>query len=193
MAQGTFAIVASVGGITVNQALTVTADHPNAYQLPLPIAWAGTISSATVTLPDGHAIVSGTVNVYWVAGGVQECRYGCSATVTGDACALTSGTGNTLPTSGAVTVGQVVQFATEIYSSGVQFIVLNADHLGHAVLEKSDSTSVLPLLLAQNQPWFWSSVSGVSNPLTQPVGLCQASNGDATSAAVLTILSMENV
>ena len=193
MAQGTFAIVASVGGITINQAITTTGDHPNPYQLPLPIAWAGTIASATVTLPDGHAIVSGTVDVYWVAGGSQQCRYGCSATVTVDACALTGGTGDTLPTSGTVSVGQVVQFATEIYSSGVQFIVVNASNLGHAVLEQSDSTSVLPLLLPQNQPWSWSSVSGVSNPLTQPVGLCQASNGDATSAAVLTILSMENV
>ena len=99
MAQGTFAIVASVGGITINQAITTTGNHPNPYQLPLPIAWAGTIASATVTLPDGHAIVSGTVDIYWVAGGSQQCRYGCSATVTVDALPLTGGTGGTLPAS----------------------------------------------------------------------------------------------
>ena len=196
MSTGTLAIVASVGGVSVNQSLQFSGDHPNPYQLPLPIAWTGTIVSGTVTLPAGHAIVTGTVDAYWIdaTSGNQYVRYGCSATVTANAVALTGGTGNTLPTSGSVTLGQVVQFATEIYSSGVQFIVVNFDHtVGHALFQEAGGTAVLPLLLPKNTPWFWTNVSGASNPLSNPVGLCQASNGDPTGTAVLTILSMENV
>ncbi len=197
MATGTFSVVASWGGITISPTLTVSGDHPNPFQLPLPIAWAGTITGGTVTLPAGHAIVTGTVDAYWTdpATGLTDVRYGCSATVSGTSVALTGGTGTALPGSGyAITLGQVVQFTTEIVSADVQAIIVSFDHLvGHALLETSGGDSVLPVLLPLNQPWFWVNGNGTSNPLTSSVGLCQASNGDPTSTATLTILSMENV
>jgi hypothetical protein len=97
----------SGGGITSQKSVTRTVDHPNPYQVELPLAHVATAwvktdaDTAACNVPADHGIVStDLVDVYWTGGQ----RLNVVATVTVNALALEGGTGTDFPASANSTV-----------------------------------------------------------------------------------------
>ena len=201
MATGTLAIVGSVGGVTVQNTITETGDHPNVYgdantQIPLTAGKAATdwvktdADTAACNLAEGHGYSTGKMDVFWTGG----CRYDVDVTVTVNALALDGGVGDDFPASATTTVVVTTpqQINTAIDGDNVQMLVINSTVTASVYFEDADGDSIAQFDLVANTPYTWTQSSGAANPLTgDPITVCYASNG-TTTAGVLTILSLED-
>jgi hypothetical protein len=201
MATGTLAIVASVGGVTVQKTITETGDHPQAYgdgqtQIPLAAGKAATdwvktdANTAACNLTAGHGYVSGKADVYWTGG----MRYDVDMVVTVNALALDGGVGDDFPANGNLTVVVCTpqQINTAIDGDNVQLLCINSTKRGSVYFEDADGHSIKQIELMADNPYTYAQSSGEASPLTgDPITVCFASNG-TTTAGVLTILSLED-
>lgn len=201
MATGTLAIVGSIGGVTIQQTISETGDHPNVYgdgQTMIALAagkaatdWVKTdANTAACNLAGGHGYSSGKVDVFWTGG----MRYDVDMVVTVNALALDGGSGTDFPANGNLTVVVCThqQINAAIDGDEIQLLIVNSSTRAHLHFEDASSDVIRDQELLGNQPWTYAQSSGDASPLTgDPITVCYASNG-TTTAGVLTILSLED-
>lgn len=202
-AVGTYGVSLSIGGISVQKSIARTADHPNTYEVSLPIATAGTLSTRTdddtgdITLSAGHGLTSGTYDVYW-SGGVQ---YGCTGTIDSNTLSIDAGSGDVLPAEDtAVTVCKQVQINTAIDGDNIKVIGISAEFATagstdkvHLQFQDTGSAEIAEIDVTANAPQVWDVEGGSDNPFTgNPITVAYASQGGTTEACTLKILSLED-
>lgn len=204
MPSATFTPQITVGGVSIQKTITRTGDHPNPYEITLPVAWAVSswiktdANTAAGNLASLHGQTSGTYDVFWTGGR----RYGVAITVTVNALAIDGGTGDDFPANGntTVTVSKQVQINTAIDGDNIQIIGLCADvsdeqatSKAHVTFKDADGDTIAALDLTANSPVIYDIAAGVTNPFTgDPITVAYASNGNASYAASCKILSLED-
>jgi len=205
MPKATISLNVTIGGVSVSKTWEREADHPNPYEVTLPVADAGRLTTRTddntgvVTMSDaGHGIITGNkVDVYWTGG----MRYGMDATVAGTAVTLDGGAGANLPAD-ETDVVCCVQFSiatsidgdvADVFVASLEYADSAAVAMGHIDLQKSGSVTVAEFNLEPNKALFVDVASDLANPLTgDPIILCLASHGDTVNSATLKICTLED-
>jgi hypothetical protein len=204
MAQGTYAVSVAIGGISVQKSIVRTFDHPNTYEVTLPVAWAVSswvktdADTAAGALATGHGQTTGTYDVYWTGGA----RYDVAVTVTGDTLALEGGTGTDFPATANATVkiSKQTTINTAIDGDAIEIIALSlgytdasATSRGRLLFEDAAGDDIASITLAGNAPVVYDVEGGVSNPFAgDPITVCRATHENTTYAATLVIASGED-
>ena len=186
---GNVSLTLSLGGISIQSAVTRTADGQIGHEVQLPAGQAGTLTTRTsdtqgaATLADGHTIATGdVVDVYW-PGGV---RYGVTVgTVSGTSVPLTdSGDGDVYPTQGtAIIIAPVVRVNTDFDGDDVEMIAAWCSRRAHVNFIDGATVSLEAIALVSNEVWWWVSGQDVANPLTgDAVDEVFVSNGSTDAA-----------
>ena len=193
----------SGAGLTISEQVVRTGDHPQGYEIQLPAGTAGTLSTRTsdtagTVTAAGHAIVDADiVDIYW-DGGVA---YGATVgTVAGDDIPFTLANGDVLPTATtAVVITKQVAVNTAIDGDNIQIIGFNLvtteglSGKGHIDMQDSGSSTIAELDLVGSTPQIYDIAGGTTNVFTgNPITASHASNGSATAAATLKIISLED-
>jgi hypothetical protein len=196
-ATGTIAIVAAIGGVTINKVITKTFDHPNPYvDIALAAgkaasAWVKTdADTAACNLTAGHGYTNGKCDVYWATG----VRYDVDMVVSTNALALDGGAGDNFPESAEanVVVCKPQQINVACDGDEVVAFVANSTTRAHLYFEDASGDSIAAIELQADEPSLWHDTNGLANPLTgDPITVCYASNGSAT-AGVLNIVTGED-
>ena len=188
---GTIQSVASLAGLSIASVVQREASGGVAHSVTLPAATAAHLTTRTdnntgvITLPEGHDIVNGKVDVYW-AGGV---RYGMDGIVTVNALAIDLGAGDNLPDDESdVTVANQVVIDTDFDGDLLAIIAAACDKVSHLDFQDVGGTSLKAVALPAGEMWSWAADMGIANPLTgNPVASIEVSNGDSAAAAALKI------
>ena len=202
MATGTITSVVSIGGVTIQSTVTQTGDHINNYGdantvISLPVAqlataWVKTdADTAACNLTTGHGFTTGKMDVFWDVGS----RYDVDVTVTVDAMALDGGVGDDFPATAEDTcvLAEVTQINTQIDGDEVQMFAIHSTQKGSAYFEDTGGALVARFELVSDEVQTWNTDSGVANPLTgNPITVCFALNGSTSTAAIITILGLED-
>ena len=201
-----FGVDVQGGGITIQRAVTRTVDHPNPYQVVLPLAhvasaWVKTdADTAACNVPTGHGIVSADlVDCYWTGGQ----RLNVVATVTVDALALEGGAGTDFPATANATVKVAHQTLVNTNIDGdacaiVAILLEYADpasaSVGHLKMEDASHASVETFTaLVANAPRVIDVTGGDTNIFTgNPITHSHASHSDAVYQPTLKILAGED-
>lgn len=199
------ALNVTVGGITIAKNWTRSGEHPNPYEVTLPVAQDGDLTTRTdddtgVATMDSaeHGIETGDkVDVYW-DGGV---RYGMEATVSGTAVTLEGGAGAVLPADESpVVVCVQVDIPTQIDGDVAQLFVVSLEYadstsakLGHVDFQDAGAATIAEKDLEANVPLFVDLGSDLANLLTgNPITSCKASHNDTANEATLKIATLED-
>jgi len=203
MPTGSISIAANIAGSNILKSISKTADHPQAFEVDLPVgtdvsSWAKTDADTGVaTMSAGHGLTNGTYDAYWSGG----CRFGLTGTFAGDDLTLDGGAGDDFPASStAMVVCKQVEINTAIDGDNVQIFACCAEYAStsedspvHVDFQDSGSASIHDIDLVANEPSTWWADSGVTNPFTgNPIVDCFASNGSTENVATLKILTLED-
>ena len=200
-----YGITLNVGGVSVGSQIAVSGDHPNPYEVPLPVGKAGTLTTRTdndtgvATVASGHGVTtSDKVDIYW-SGGI---RYGMTVTATtSTTISVDAGAGDNLPVATtALVVSKQVAINTAIDGDNIQIIGIVAAYplpsstaLAHVDFQSAAPASIAPLILNANKTQVSYVAGGADNPFTvSPIVVCYASNGSATETCTLRIASLED-
>jgi len=212
MAYGTYSLNVNIGGITAGQQIVREGNHPNPYEVDLPIATAGTFSSvdapnntANVDLPTDHTLDdgAGTYDIYWTDNGAKL-RY----VVEGDVDAannvmeLINGSGDEYPANNTVCqVSEVTQINTSIdgdESKLISLAMLDATNpatkpKGHVQFVDAGGLEIAEVDLRTNEPRVWDLEGGDDNEFTgNVIRTAYASTNSTVQAQDLKILSLED-
>lgn len=204
MPNAQYSVSVSCGGVTISASIVETADHPQSYEVPLPAAKAGTLSTRTdntsgvLTVASGHGITtSNKVDIYWNGG----MRYGCTVSATASTTiTFASGSGDNLPTQGdAITVAPQVTVNTQIDGDAIKILAIDLSTAelsggkGHVDMQDSGNSTIEEIDLVGNTPQVYHIAGGATNVFSgNPIVVTLASNGSATLAATLKIVSLED-
>jgi hypothetical protein len=207
MPQATYSPSLSVGGVSIQKSVVRTGDHPNPYEVTLPVAkaltsWVKTdANTAAGNLAGGHGYSTGKFDVYWTSGSGGR-RYNVDGTVTVNALALDGGTGDDFPASADTTVVVTPQTTinTAIDGDNIQIIGIaaeladqNATSKLHITFRDVGAAAIADVDLVANYPVVYDIAAGVTNPFTgNPITVAYASNGNTTYTATLKICSLED-
>jgi hypothetical protein len=200
-----FGVDVSGGGISIQRTVVRTVDHPNPYQVVLPLAHVATAwvktdaDTAACNVPTGHGIVStDLVDVYWTGGQ----RIGVVATVSTDALALEGGTGTDFPATAnaTVTIAHETLINTTIDGDVAAIVAISLEYadpasasVGYLKMEDSAHASIENFALVANAPRVTDITGGDTNIFTgNPITHSHASSSDAVYAATLKILAGED-
>jgi hypothetical protein len=205
MPVATYGISLTVGGVAISKTITRSAQHPNPYEVELPVGAAGTLTTRTdadsgVVTATGHGLANADlVCVFWAGGR----RYGMAVTdVAGDAVTVDGGEGDDLPVvTTPVVITKQQDINTEIDGEAIQIIGLVAEAVSHNSVAKAhidmqdgDDATVCALDLHANVPQVYDIAGGAANIFdAAPIRRSMAANGSATEVLILKITSMENV
>jgi len=193
----------SGGGVTIAKSVSRAGDHMNTYEITLPVAVAGSLTTRTddntgVVTASGHGLAtSDVVDVYW-SGGV---RYGMDATVSGDEVTVDGGAGDVLPSAAtAVTIVEQVIVNTQIDGDAIALLAILAEYPdpsstgdAHVDFQDSGDATIEEIDLVANVPQAHDIYAGATNVFTgNPITHCHASNGSATEICTLKIISVED-
>lgn len=204
MANATYSQNLQLGGVSIDKAITRTADSQKSYEVSLPAGKSGTLTTRTddntgvATVSSGHGVTtSDKVDVYWTGG----MRYGMTVTAT-DATTISVdlGAGDNFPVQDtAIVVTPQVTVNTNVDGDNAQIIGISLEYTaavssaGHVDMQDSGSATIAELDLTGNAPLVYDLAAGITNPFTgNPITSTLASNGDGTNAATLKILSLED-
>lgn len=208
MATAQYSFSITVGGYSSSKSYVVSGDHPNAYEITLPVAhavssWVKTdADTAAGNLTSGHGQTSGTYDVYWTGGA----RYGVDVTVSTNALALDGGTGTDFPASATSTVVICKQVAinTAIDGDAVQLGYIKLGYLdeatvarGRLLFEDASGDDIADLDTSDginaNVTNVYNIANGDTNPFTgDPITVCHASHSNTAAAATLVISMLED-
>lgn len=210
MPNATYGLSLSIGGVTIQPASVVrSGDHPNVFEVPLPVGAAGTLSTRTdndtgVVTAAGHTLLVGNkVNVFWSGGR----RYGMTVSavagndVTVGTLAGEVGAGDAFPAQGtAVVITKQVQINSQIDGDEIEIIGVIAESSNpastakaHVDMQDSGNVTVRQFDLTANQPQIHDIAGGAANPYTgNQIEKTLAANGSSTEALTLKILSLED-
>ena len=206
MPNGLYGVSLSIGGISIAKSINRTGDHTNTYEVVLPAAEGGSLTTrtsdtvGTITMTDaGHTITTGAViDIFWSGGKQYAVTVG---TVSGTSVPFTGGTGDVLPASStAVTVDEQIDITTVIDGDNVKLlgIVLEiadtaSTAAGHLDMQDVGAATIESVDLVANTPRVWDITGGDTNVFTgNVIELTKAGNGDSTNSATLKILSLED-
>ena len=180
----------TLGTVTLNFAGAPSGDDILNLSKPLPAGnqSVGFVNATGVaTMSAGHTVVSGTVDVYWTAGGVAYKRVGCTAVVATNAVTLTSGSGTALPADATtLVICNQVSMAVAFDGTKLQQLVVTADQAATALFETSEPAT----LLEANVPaaaggYAWPDPANpTTTPINGTVAIVTASNGSLTAATL---------
>ena len=205
--QALYGIAVQVGGVSIQKTVIREADHPNTYEVSLPVGTAGTLSTRTdndtgvvtvAALPAHGITTSDKVDVYW-SGGV---RYGMSVTAqTSTTISIDLGAGDNLPiATTAVVITKQVSIGTAIDGDNAKLIAISAEYaspsstaVAHVDMQDSGGSSIEEIDLTANSPLVYDIAGGATNVFTgNPIASTKASNGSATETCTLKIVSLED-
>lgn len=211
MATVQYSVCLSGSGVSINQMVSRTADHPNPYSATLPLAKAGNLTTRTsdtvgvLTLLAGHGITDAMlVDLYWTGGK----RYGCTVTAY-DATTVTLGAGaktggDVLPADeSAIVVCKRTTINTHIDADAAEIMAFcsvraaDADTTTTRTLlafyDVSDALVGSVLVLSGKTPSVIDVEGGATNTLTgNPITYCEATQEGTAETAALTIFSLED-
>lgn len=208
MAIGNYTFNINIGGYSSSKNVTREADHPNPYQVTLPVAhalssWVKTdADTAAGNLTAGHGLATGTFDIYWDGGQ----RYDVTCTITTNAVALDGGAGTDFPASANATVRMSprTQINTAIDGDAIKiaFVLLayadeESEERGRILFEDAAGDDILDLDTAEgldaNQTLIYDVEGGDANPFTgDPITVAHASHSGTEEAATLTIVTLED-
>lgn len=206
MPEARIALTVTIGGVQVSKNWTREGEHPNPYEVSLPVAQAGELTTRT---GDTEGIVTATleahgiedddlVDLYWDGG----MRYGMTAAVTDQAVTLTGGAGDVLPAAETDVVMCVqVVIPTQIDGDIAEVLVISLEYadststkLGHVNMTDAGDATITEKDLAANEPIFLDLGSDIANPITgNPITETVASHNDTVNTATLKIATLENI
>lgn len=197
MATGTMNLTLSCGGITVQGSAVRIAEGQISQDVDLPAADDGELTTrasdtaGTLTMESGHGISTGNdIDIFWTAGGVAKCARGATAgTVSSLSVPFTGASGDALPTLNSdVTADVRIEVDTVFDGDDVLMVVMKSTRKGHFDFQDSSDATLHQAKFTADEPWFWVSDTGVSNPLTgNPVDKLFLSNGDSANAATVNL------
>lgn len=193
------------GGLTLGGKPRVrTVDHPNPYEVVLPVALAVTgwtkTDADTATCNEPAGVSAGKYDVYW-SGGL---RYGVDLTIVGTTgtIQLDGGAGDDFPAS--ATTGVVIcaqkTINTDIDGDNVEILGLELSYpdpastsLGHVDMQDSGGSTIEEIDLTANKIEVYDITGGAANVFTgNPITSTKASHNDTTYTPTLKILSGED-
>jgi hypothetical protein len=206
MPNATYSVSLAAGGVSIQQSVARTGDHPQGYEVSLPVGKAGTLTTRTdndtgvLTVASGHGITaSDFVDVYW-NGGV---RYGMDVTATtATTISVDLGAGDNLPAQDTtIVVTKQVVINTHIDGDAIQVIGFCAEcpnpastAKAHIDMQDVGAVTIEEIDLSANVPVVYDVAGGaISNLFTgNPITVSKASNGSAVDALILKIVSLED-
>jgi len=204
MAYGTYNINANVGGVQITKQINREGNHPNPYEVTLPVASAGTLSGvdtgnnvANVTLASGHGLTNGTYDVYFATG----IRYGTTGAITDNTMAISVGSGDSLPANNtACQVSKVTQINTAIDGDASKLFAISLESTnasstanGHIQFQAASAEEIAEVDLDANSPRVWDFEGGDTNILTGNVVVtAYASQNDTAATKTLKVVSIED-
>jgi hypothetical protein len=180
----------TLGSVTLNLSAMSSGDDILDLSKPLPAGnqSAGfTNATGVAVMSSGHTVVSGTVDVYWTAGGVAYKRVGCTAVVAGNDVTLTEGTGTALPADGTtLIVTNQVSMAVAFDGTKLQEIVVTCDQVATALFETSAPATLLEAdVKTAGSGYGWPDpVNPTTTPIDGTVATVTGSNGSTTPATL---------
>ena len=210
MAQLTYGVSVAGAGETITKTVVRTGDHLGTYDVSIPAAEQGNLSTrstdttGTITMDSGsHSIsTSDVIDIFWEESGVKGRRYGVTAgTVSGADIPISGGTGDVLPSAAeVVTVDEQVTINTQIDGDNIKLIAVEADnpdassgYQAHIDMQDSGSSTIEAITLTANQPRVYDIDGGDTNVFTgNLIDSSKASNGDPNQAITLRIISLED-
>lgn len=203
MAYGSYSVNATIGGIQISETITREGDHPNPYEISLPVASSGTVTNRTnnvltdVALLANHGLTNGTYDCFF-SGGV---RYGTAAAITGNTMTLSGGDGDNFPVNTtACQVSKVTAINTAIDGDGIELIAIElksqnttTTKVGHVKFMDAANNTVAELDLVENTPRVWDIAGGAANAFVgEKITHAEAAMNDTALAATLYIASLED-
>ena len=204
MSNGICQYYINIGGCIINKTINRSADHPNPYEVTLPVGKAGTLGTRTddntgIVTSNAHGYNNAdVVDVYW-NGGVH---YGMTVSnVATNALDIDAGAGDNLPEANvAVVVTKQVQINTVIDGDTSKMIAICAEYANslsvtaaHLDFQDSGNVTVKEIDLVANQPYTWDGNSGQANPLTgNAIARCMASSGDTAENCTMKIATLDD-
>lgn len=150
------------GGVTVNNSRSITVDNIINASEAIAAGKAGTAGAAGVMTSATHGFTTEVLSVYWATG----YRYGCAISVYDtNTVTLTGGSGDTLPTSGAIVLAAAVEIDLAFTGANATAISLGADILCGITLEDAEGVELATNITA-NGAYQWDSGNGETNPVT---------------------------
>lgn len=205
MAQGSYGLSVSIGGVAIQKSIVRTADHPNPYEVSLPAAkgpltsWVKTdANTAAGNLPGGHGYSNGKFDVYWTGGK----RLDVDGTIATNALSLDGGTGTDFPATADTTVVAYPQVTinTAIDGDAIKLAALSLEYTdpaaasrGNLLFEDASDDDIASIAVTGNSPLVYDIEGGQTNPFTgDPITACRASHENLTAAATLKIVTLED-
>jgi hypothetical protein len=201
----TFNFNLSGGGLSMGGSFTVQADTPNPYEVAIPAAIAGMLTTRTdndtgiVTVAEGHGITDAdTVDVFDLNGLLVRKGMDVTATST-TTVSINTGTGDNLPAQGLAVriakptvISPVFIDASGIKIFGIELSVPGALTEGYALFESDAPAEVAAFELTANKAVVAHVEAGADNPFSGDAVSVKVTNGNSTFAGVLKIISMED-
>ena len=185
-----------VSGIVINDVRSVAADNMINATEDIPVGIAGTAGAAgAMTVAAGHGYTTGTevVCVSWLDAGAVKYRYGCTITVSPETvitCA--GGTGDTLPTSGAVVICKKTEINLAFLGTDLKALSIGADIALVATVEDAGGVE-LAVSTSAKGAYSWDSGNGAPNPVTgDSIILANVYNRGITAGTVGIIAAYDN-
>lgn len=208
MASASYSFNALIAGYSASKSVVRTGDHPNAYEVPLPVAhalssWVKTdADTAAGNLAAGHGLSTGVFDIYWDGGQ----RYGVDCTITTNAVALDGGAGTDFPASANATVRMSPRTTinTQIDGDAIQiaFVKLvyadeESDERGRLLFEDAAGDDIFDCDttdgLDANQALIYDVAGGDANPFTGDlITVCTASQSGTAAGCTAIIAVLED-
>lgn len=182
----------SMGGLSFNQAKSVTANGIIVHEVSIDPGEAGTLSTRTdadtgvVTVDDsGHSFAdTDRVDIYWTGG----CRRGMavSGSPVGAAVTIDGGSGDDLPIQGtSVILIEPTKIEADFLGTDCQAILLYTSKLGQFVFVNSVPTEQFQVELGAAYSYEWAEGNGITNPITgDAIDGIYVSHGDTAAATM---------
>ena len=204
MPVATYSVSLAAGGVSIQNSVARTGDHPQGYEVTLPVGTAGSLTTRTddntgeVTAA-GHSLAqSDVVDVHWASG----VRYGMTVgVVAGNVVPVDGGAGDVLPSAAtAVVITKQVSINTAIDGDAIQVIGLVVESTttgstakAHIDMRDSGNATIEEIDLTANVPIIHDITGGASNVFTgNPITNSKASNGSSSETLTLKIVSIED-
>lgn len=203
--QASYSLVLAGGGLTIQQNSLVSGDTSNPYEINVPAALAGTLTTRTdndtgiLTVASGHGITDAdTVDLYDENGALIRKDVDVTAT-TATTISIDAGTGDNLPAEDEiVNVAKQVALSPNIDGDAIQILgivleVPGATTEGRILFEDAAGDDIADLELTANNGLIYHVAAGATNPFTgDPITAAKVTNGNTTLAGTLKIISMED-
>jgi hypothetical protein len=192
----------NAGSVSIQETITRTPDAAFGYEVTLPVAKTGTLSTrtddetGTLTMSASHGITTGAIiDIYWSGGARYGVLVGTVSVNSVPIGADDAGTGDVLPAADTA-ITAAVQVQSNVYIDGDNLSMIGVElnttegtsGVGHCDFQETDNTSIVNLELVGNTPKVYDIAGGATNPFTgDPIFELKASNGSSSTAATLKV------